>query len=195
MNTNMNKKIFLKQNNLLPTLYMYMVFAESLTPILFACQDDASNVYICSCHCQNAIKQEWIIAPTTYSQLIDLLTDKLSIKDIFVKDKQSLYIATINANIPSAKVVKRDILSLHNILPTAGCYMEADPGEFDEELEILQSETCVVAEFTKTIIQNSFNTLVNSFLVNISVPDTAAILSPASYLSSSHELSFMVPTR
>ena len=195
MNTKTNSEIFLKQNNYLPTLYMYMVFAETLSPILFACRDDASNVYICSCHCQNAVKQEWIITQTSHNRLIDLLTDKLSIKEIFVKDKQPLYVVTVRPNDYAPEVVKKDISTLQDILPSAGYYMEADPGEFDEELKILQREADMSTGFNRISIRDSFNTLIHSFYVNISISDTTTSLYPANYLTSNQNISFVLPTR
>lgn len=192
MNTKKNNKIFLKQNKLLPTLHMYMVFVESMSPILFACRDDNANVYICSCHCQNAEKCEWIIAPTTYAKLVDLLTDKLSIKDIFRTDDSAAYVATMYPNVESIAVIKRPFSELENILPTADYYMEADPDEFNEELTALRAEISTSLNFTRISFTESFNTTINSFSVDLSILDSIAIALPTGCFSSDHQLKFAV---
>lgn len=142
----MDKTIFLKQTKDLPTLYMYMVFVESMNPILLACRDDAANVYICSCHCQNTEKYEWIISLTTYERLIDVLTDKIPIREAFLDDLSTTYVATQCPNTEVVKVTKRTLYALDAILPTANCYMEADPDEFSEELAILEFEKIMSAK-------------------------------------------------
>lgn len=192
MNTKKNNKIFLKQNELLPTLHMYMVFVESVSPILFACRDDNANVYICSCHCQNAEKCEWIIAPTTYAKLVDLLTDKLSIKDIFHTDDSAAFVATMYPHAESIAVIKRSFSELENILPTADYYMEADPDEFSEELTALRSEISTSLNFTRISFTESFNTTISSFSVDLSILDSIAIVLPTGCFSSDHQLKFAV---
>lgn len=191
MNTKRKMPVFLVQNKLLPTLYLYMVFAESISPILFACRDDAENVYVCSCHCQNATKQEWIIAPTSYSKLIALLTDKISIRDIFVEDNHKLYLVTKFAN-ATTEIAEKDLPSLHDLLPTAGYYMEAASDEFNQVLEELQAENSKTAEFTKTVIQSPFRTFISSFPIHILVPEVVSTTPPSTYWSNSRKCSIMM---
>ena len=136
------KKNFLSRNKSLPQLNYDMVLLESTHPILFTCIDDDNNLYICSCHCANADKQEWIIVPTSPENVIELLTDKITIREIFEISGKDIYIATERDN-HSAMSVKQVPISKVNedILPSAGYYMEADPGEFDAEIRELKSRT------------------------------------------------------
>ena len=192
MNMKTNKTVFLQQTKDLPTLYMYMVFVESLSPILFACRDNAANVYICSCHCQNAEKCEWIISPTTYERLIDLLTDKLSIREIFLVGSATAYVATLFANTKNVEISERTLIELNTLLPTAGCYMEADPDEFSEELAVLESEMAMSLECWRISFTESFNTLFNCFSVQVSIPEPVLTALPAGCYTSCHELLFAI---
>lgn len=173
---NMNKKVFLNQNRILPRLYYYMVFVQSIRPVLFACQDDASNVYLCCCHCSNGEKTEWVIAPTTYERLVRLLTDKITIRDAFTEGNTELFVATMGADDPSVTVVQRQLQAVAAILPTAGYYMEAEPGEFDEELVQLRAEVSRRAEFIQISFPNRFAVHTKRFHVHViaSKPASAA---------------------
>lgn len=192
MNVKKNKTIFLKQTKQLPTLYMYMVFVESLSPILFACRDDAANVYICSCHCQNAEKCEWIISPTTYGKLIDVLTDKLSIREVFFNDASTAYVATLRQNTDVIEVTPKNLNELDTILPTANCYMEADPDEFSEEIAILESEKAISTECLRISFTESFKTFFDCFSVQVSIPEPITPMPSAGCYDLRHELLFAV---
>lgn len=179
MNMKGNKQVFLNQNRLLPTLYYYMVFVQTNRPILFACRDDALNVYLCSCHCSSGEKTEWIIVPTTYDTLAWLLTDKITIRDAFTEDNSECFLATMRANRSSVTVVQRQLRTVEAIMPTAGYYMEAEPGEFDEELEQLRTE----AVRHRGLIQISVIAHTRSFPVDVSAPESAVIDWPGGYLT------------
>lgn len=165
-----NKMTFLVENKILPTLYIHMVFVESISPVLFTCQDDDANIYICSCHCQNAEKCEWIIAPTTYRNVIDLLTDRLSIRGIFLKDNAELFVATMRSKTEAIDVVVRKPIELDSILPKDNYYMEAESGEFENELEELRIEALKSEEFSRFTRVNNFKTIEKIFMAPVSIP-------------------------
>jgi len=132
---NMNSNIFLIGNNGLPDLYMDMVLAESTRPILFTCTDFHDDLYICSCHCANGEKCEWIIIPTTPERVVDLLENKLAIRDIFTNFEEYGFIATLYAGEKGWAIKKIPILEIPDeILPTANYFMEAEEDEFTMEI-------------------------------------------------------------
>lgn len=186
MNTKKNLKVFLQQNHLLSNLYLYMVFVESIRPILFACKDEEGGLYIGSCHCATASKCEWILARTTYDRLIELLTDKITIRDVFVQDNTDAYVVTLHAESDKAEIKKQSLLVIDNILPTAGYYMEAEADEFEEELAELQNAK-ESEEFMSVNMQGSFNTMFRSFVVQISVPEPKVTGYTTGYLLSSSQ--------
>lgn len=197
MNMKKNKQVFQDQNRILPTLYYYMVFVQSIRPVLFACRDDASNVYLCSCHCSSGEKTEWIIAPTTYDRLVRLLTDKITIRDAFTQDNSELYVATMKAGHQSVTVVPKQLQAVAAILPTAGYYMEAELGEFEEELEELRTEGTRQAGFIQISFRSSFFALANYFPVHVSVSEPAAVARTAACstnrLSGKGKVQLMIP--
>ena len=93
---NLKQNIFLTGGHDLPTLYTDMVLVESTRAILFTCKSEFDDLYICACHCANSEKVEWLVAPTTPNRVIDLLTNKLTIRNMF--DKESLlFLVTLMA--------------------------------------------------------------------------------------------------
>lgn len=132
---NMNTKIFLTGDKNRPELYWDMVLIEAVRPILFTCKDCNDNLYICSCHCADSEKCEWIIVPTTCEKVIDLLSNQLTIREIFDCCDGTGFLATLYADHTTTivKRVKINEIPSH-ILPTAGFYMDAEDGEFDEEI-------------------------------------------------------------
>ena len=176
-----NQKLFLQQNNTLPQLNIYMVFVESNKPILFACKDTENKPYICSCHCSNAEKSEWIIAPTSYEQLLDLLTNVISIREIFNSKTEEVFVVTKFAGVPDKRIKHYHIDSIdQNILPTAGYYMDAEEDEFLDEIEELQKEIRTNAEFLNVSYQNKYQTYLKSFCISL-VLVSSSIIPPKDY--------------
>jgi len=156
-----NEKIFLQKNDLLPELKFYMIFVEAIHPILFVCTDSDSNLYICSCHCSNATKCEWLIAQTSCDKLLALLTDKIAIRDAFVNDDSKLYIATLLEGMQSPNVLYKDVSEIDpDAFPTAGYYMEVEGDEFQNEISTL-SEIAKTTE--KNSVQQSFYSVFMNF--------------------------------
>lgn len=140
------KELFLKGNNReIPTLYRDMVFAESTRPILFTCKDEKEDRYICSCHCADGEKCEWIVAPTTCERLIDLLCDRNTIRQIFDACEEPAFLVTRYAGRETPDVRAVAVRELPpTILPTAGYFMEAEEGEFDREIAELKEASKTV---------------------------------------------------
>lgn len=132
------KKIFLKKSRSSPTLYWDMILVEMKDPILFTCNDDDGNYYICSCPKSDSEVCEWVIVPTTSSDIIELLTNKITIRQIFDKCETPCFFATQCANETNSNVSKIGIQDLPDeVLPTPGFYMDAEPSEFSEEIDVL----------------------------------------------------------
>lgn len=133
-------KIFLKSDREdIPTLYWDMILVESTKPVLFTCRDKEDNRYICARCRADAERCEWIIVPTTCERLIDLLNSKVSIRQIFDGYEAHGFLAERRAGeaqMYAYPVSMEDIPP--ELLPTAGYTMDADPGEFNEEIALLQ---------------------------------------------------------
>ena len=133
------KKIFLNKANELPRLYMDMVFVESIRPILFTCMDDNDQLYICSCGYASGDKCVWVVENTTLGNVISLLRNECEIWDMF-GNSERVAVVTKYSGVEYPEIQS---LALQDVpkefLPTKGYGMDVEDGEFEEELEELQS--------------------------------------------------------
>lgn len=177
-----NSKLFLQQNEFLPQLNLYMVFVESSRPILFACQDAENNPYICSCHCSNAQKSEWIVAPTSYEQLLQLLTNQISIRDIFTSKTEEAFIVTKLAGNQDSTIIPCHIDAMdQNILPTAGYYMDAEEDEYSEEIKELQQQIKASEAFTNIYDRHEYQMILKNYCFSIASISASIISSKDCY--------------
>ena len=135
----MIKKIFLNRTDVFPTLYMDMVFVESIRPILFTCTDEDGQLYICSCCYASGDKCVWIIVNTTLDNVIELLKNECEIGDMFGHNER-IAVAT---KCSESEYLEIQTFNLQDIpkepLPTKGYGMNIEAGEFDEELKEFQT--------------------------------------------------------
>lgn len=127
------KQIFHAGDSLLPKLVIDMVFVEELRPVLFSCRDNDGKLYICSRFRVNAKLTEWVVARTEAELIIALLNGIITMHNIFTLSKE-LWIRTKKAD--NTVQVKRFLLTPDTewLLPTNGYSIEAEPGEFNEEI-------------------------------------------------------------
>lgn len=117
-------------------LQMDMVLVDYVYPVLFTCTGDNGKLYIATCYWTHGDKKEWLIAETTPRRAIDLLQDKITLRDPFLNTPLWQAILKRGEDFPTAVRVNAEDIDQH-CLPTAGEYMDADPGEFDEEIQAL----------------------------------------------------------
>lgn len=161
------RKIFLKQTNELPTLYMDMVFVESVRPILFTCVDEDGLLYICSCCYAAGDMCVWIVAGTTLDEVISLLSNQCEIWDMF-GTKESLAVVTKYSAVEHPEI---QLLALRDVpaefLPTKGYGMDAEDGEFEEELKELQSRLENSDEYDESFARDSFYTITQKIYATV----------------------------
>lgn len=166
---NMNTNIFLKEDNSGLVLFYDMVLIEATRPIFFTCTDNNDEMYACSCHCANGEKCEWIIVPTTADRIIKVLSDEITIREVFEFTNENAFLVTLHTG-QSAPIIKRlqvqDIPD--NILPTAGYNMEPEEGEFDAEIAELREREKL--SMSIEYISEKFFITTQSFCVKIGIP-------------------------
>lgn len=110
-----------------------ILFASSY-PILFTCINDENDLFICCC-CKNDISgRKWLVTKSTPSIIIDLLSDKITIREAFLQFKDVQYsVNKLNNKIDVFKN-NEDWNDNSIFLPDNEC-MEVEDGEFDEEIE------------------------------------------------------------
>ncbi|MBQ9521996.1 MAG: hypothetical protein IJR72_05440 [Oscillospiraceae bacterium] len=132
------ENIFREGDAILPSLYWDMILAEYIRPILFTCVDKYNFLYICSCFYAGADAVKWILVKTTEEAVIQLLQNQIPIHDIF-SNAEDVYLLTLSERGAQPQAVKnaaRDVPE--HYFPTAGYDMDAEDGEFDEEIAELR---------------------------------------------------------
>lgn len=116
---------------------MDKILFESFYPVMFTCvQNDDIFLFICCYYDSTEIK--WIGTETSYPNLIDLLTDKITIREAFTNITTEKFLIIKNVNgIVFDKIQCEDFPQ--NLLPTEGEFMDVDPGEFDEEIDCFKN--------------------------------------------------------
>jgi len=159
-------------------LYLEEILFEDECPILFTlCNENSSARFIAVC-CDFRKEQRWIISTVDISSIIDLLKDKITIRDIFTIPKSSYVIGVWKHGYDNViytlcnfnQIPKED-------LPSADVYFEAENGEFDEYITFLESLSYgnITVDKIKNIIYrantNNLNYIIknDNFLENINL--------------------------
>ncbi|WP_455190081.1 hypothetical protein [Eubacterium ramulus] len=131
----MRQKIIFKINN--QNLYEDMILIDDIYPLLFTCVDDLENTYLCSCYFADPSKILWLVTKTDLESVIDLLINKVTIRELFESDELWAICKSKNEEIQVKRI--EDCKNFdEKAFPAEGEYMDADTGEFEEEIAILK---------------------------------------------------------
>jgi hypothetical protein len=108
------------------------VLFEGEHPILFT-MEKSDIEYLFCCPVADATEIVWIGTETDAIKLIDMLNDKITIRDAFTQGGKIKYIVRQRKSGVSCEKLADDSFP-EEYLPSAGEYMESEPGEFDEEI-------------------------------------------------------------
>lgn len=128
----------------------HMIF-EAEYPVLFICKDNLDKKYICVC-CDIRRTQRWIVSPISNVDLIKMLSDELTLRDAFLtKKSENSYLIEWNPQYPDTETVTP--VSVSEIpdkdLPTVGEYIEAEEGEYDNIIALLNNEVILRKSVSK----------------------------------------------
>lgn len=118
------------------TLKIDRILFESYVPILFTCANEKNDTFLCVCCQANEKGKKWLITRTSPQIIINLLKDKITIRDAFLafKDVQ----ITVISNGDETQIIKQDEENWNpetsRSLPSKGEFMEAEEGEFEDEI-------------------------------------------------------------
>lgn len=125
------EKIFRKIPNFKDIILDTILF-ESKYPVLFTCKND-EDIYLFICYLVNSEKIEWIGTRTTYDNLIDLLKNKITIRDAFLNVTNNKIMVRYDGKDVEYEFKKSSEIP-DEILPTIGEYMDAEEEEYEEEI-------------------------------------------------------------
>lgn len=115
-------------------LYIDRILFESSFPVLFTCQNDVREVFICVCVRNNESGCKWLIGKTEGKSIVRMLKDEITIRELFLKYSSGRI---------SVDYVNGEYLTEYNnsdwdedsvYLPKEGSYIMAEEGEFDEDI-------------------------------------------------------------
>ena len=125
------EKIFRKIPDFQKVILDTILF-ESKYPVLFTCKND-KDIYLFICYYVNSEKIKWIGTRTTYDNLIDLLENKITIRDAFFNVTNNKIMIEYDGKEVEYESKKFSEIP-DEILLTVGEYMDAKEGEYEEEI-------------------------------------------------------------
>lgn len=114
------------------------ILFEASYPILFTCVNDKEDLFLVVCCQNNKDGKKWLLTQTREKIIIDMLEDKISIREAFLKNSESQITVLLKEKFEVREHCELDWGENSIYLPKKGEYMDADPGEFDEEIDYYQ---------------------------------------------------------
>lgn len=133
------------------------ILFEANYPILFTCKNEKDDLFICVC-CQNNVQgKKWLLTRTTEKLIIDMLRDKISIREVFLSFSECR-ISIYAGDEYIVKENEEDDWGENSIfLPKKNEFMEAEPGEFDDEIDYYQK---MLIERQKNVSGSAYDKMV-----------------------------------
>lgn len=130
-------------------LYMDLILVEFRQPILFTCLDEKNRMYLATCYHTDAQEKDWLITETTPEQIIDLLTNTLTIRDAFPNGEASVYLVKKVRGAIESVIQKCQANKVpKEFFPTPDMFMDGDEDEFEAELADLRKRVAEQKELT-----------------------------------------------
>ena len=158
-----------------------LVLVDYIYPVLFTCVDNYGQIYIVTCYLADGKTKEWIIARSDPDKIINLLQDKISMRDIFLNT--SLWQAVLKAGETTPAVTPVRVENLDPcILPTPGEFMDADPNEFDDEIKVLSERRQQATNiYKKTTQYPAFVYLAKKCIFHLNITSSSQNIVPPKY--------------
>ncbi len=116
-------------------LFIDKVLFESNIPILFVCNNAEDELFLCVCCQSNSKGRKWLISSVNEEIIIKMLSDEISLRDAFLADDSFRLSAQRTKDSFSIGYNEEDWKEGSIYLPKKDEYMEAEEGEFDEEID------------------------------------------------------------
>ncbi len=138
------------------------VIFESYYPILFTCKNESNGkLYLCVCSQADSKQKTWFIKEVTLQTVIDLLSDKITIRDAFLINQGAKYTVIYDMNEQTRSIEednKEDWNAEESIdLPTAGEYLDVEDDEFKEEIRYFENMRLYQTDQSKMKFSMSFS--------------------------------------
>lgn len=114
------------------------VIFESYYPIIFTCKNERNEIFICVCYQHNKDGYGWLVGKTQAHSIVKLLRDEITLRDLVDKYSTDKYKVSLVDGEYDIKY-EADTWTDKACLPKEDSYLDADDGEFDEEIEYFAS--------------------------------------------------------
>lgn len=127
-------------------IYLDRILFEGTFPILFTCVDKENQLYYCVCCQNNNLGRRWLISETSIGEIIDLLRNKITSRQLLLQNKHWSVIDNGKGIIPDQDLCIWNEDSKY--LPKKDSYLEPEDGEYDEDIQYYQSKKNYVGLIT-----------------------------------------------
>lgn len=119
---------------------METVLEEYEYPLLSVLKDSAGAHYLCVCYDTRGV-QHWAVVKISVSLLIQLLSNHLEIADAFLNSGQKTVLIRMNykSREETYRFYDPENVSL-DCIPEKGKFLDAEPGDWDEYIELLKDD-------------------------------------------------------
>ncbi len=166
-------------------LFFDKIIFETYIPILFVCTNEQKELFLCICCQDNEKGKKWLISRTSPSMIVDMLKDKITIRDTLLNEEA----VRVSADLIDGKLnIERNNSDWNEesiFLPKKGAYIDAEPEEYNEEIEYYSNKKAInywsksyesmvstlteigkmvlpVAEMVDTAIMDAFSNVITS---------------------------------
>ena len=139
------------------------VLFEASYPILFTCVNDAHELFLCVCCQNNAEGKKWLLTKTSANNIIEMLEDRISIREALLNNPESRITVFLNGDIDVREHDSLDWGEDSIYLPKKDECLDGEPGEFDEELSYYRKLLGERTEINRVVSYDKFFDTVQTY--------------------------------
>jgi len=110
------------------------IIFETSYPVLFTCTNEQDELFLVVCCQNNETGRKWLLTKTTEDIVIELLSNKISIRTAFEQPSEKKISISESGQKYSVKEHNNDWDDCKSDIPTGAVFLDPDEGEYDEEI-------------------------------------------------------------
>lgn len=147
------------------SLFYDKILFEGSYPVLFTLKDESDGVYICVCHHMDASKTCWLLAKSSPSDIISLLTNKITIRKVFLLHRDVRYSIVKSGKQISIEENSYNEWNEDSIYLPDDVYMDSDVDEFKDEISYYSNFLNDSIDFLYSTLQPTDKMAVKKYLM------------------------------
>lgn len=123
------------------SIYIDRILFEASYPVLFTCKNKNGEYFVVVCCQHNSEGIKWLVRKNTATNIIKMLRDEITIRDALLKGTSDKISVSYKDGKYSIEIDNEDWNEKSSYLPKKDSYIDAEPGEFDEDIQyFIQSD-------------------------------------------------------